>query len=62
MMKFQNYITQIPGTRCLWTTLYLFSLSKEDFLEKSCEEWWPEMNLNKTKIMVFNKKGAAIRN
>ena len=47
--------------------LAIFSLSKED-LEKRISiliqysnKWGLELNLSKTKIMIFNKQGATIR-
>ena len=45
--------------------LAIFSLSKEDLqkristLEQYSNEWGLELNLSKTKIMIFNKQGAA---
>ena len=44
-----------------------FSLSKEELqkqismLEQYSNEWGLELNLSKTKIMIFNKQGATIR-
>ena len=45
--------------------LTIFSLSKEDLqkristLEQYSNEWGLELNLSKTKIMIFNKQGAT---
>ena len=45
--------------------LAIFSLSKEDLqkristLEQYSNEWGLELNLSKTKIMIFNKQGAT---
>ena len=47
--------------------LAIFSLSKEDLqkriaiLQQYSNEWGLELNLSKTKIMIFNKQGATIR-
>ena len=47
--------------------LAIFSLSKEDLqkqvsiLEQYSNEWGLELNLNKTKIMTFEKQGSIIR-
>ena len=47
--------------------LAIFPLSKEDLqkriliLEQYSNEWGLELNLSKTKIMIFNKQGATIR-
>ena len=47
--------------------LPIFLLSKEDLqkqisiLEQYSNEWGLELNLSKTKIMIFNKQGATIR-
>ena len=47
--------------------LAIFLLSKKDLLkripilEQCSKEWELELNLSKTKIMVFNKQGATIR-
>ena len=47
--------------------LAIFSLSKEhlqkriSILQQYSTEWGLELNLSKTKIMIFNKKGATIR-
>ena len=47
--------------------LAIFPLSKEDLqkriliLEQYSNEWRLELNLSKTKIMIFNKQGATIR-
>ena len=45
----------------------IFSLLKEDLqkqisiLQQYSNEWGLELNLSKTKIMIFNKQGATIR-
>ena len=47
--------------------LAIFSLSKEhlqkriSILQQYSTEWGLELNLSKTKIMIFNKQGATIR-
>ena len=47
--------------------LTIFSLSKEDLqkrisiLKQYSNKWGLELNLSKTKIMIFNKQGATIR-
>ena len=47
--------------------LAFFSLSKDDLqkritiLEHYSNEWGLELNLSKTKILIFNKQGATIR-
>ena len=47
--------------------LAIFSLSKEDLqkrisiLQQYSNEWGLELNLSKTKTMIFNKQGATIR-
>ena len=47
--------------------LAIFSLSKEhlqkriSILQQYSTEWGLELNLSKTKIMIFNKNGATIR-
>ena len=44
-----------------------FSLTKDDLqkriaiLEHCSNEWGLELNLSKTKILIFNKQGATIR-
>ena len=46
--------------------LAIFSLSKEDLqkriaiLQQYSNEWGLELNLSKTKIMIFNKQGQEI--
>ena len=46
--------------------LAIFSPSKEDFqnrisiLEQYSNKWGSQLNLGKTKIMIFNKQGATI--
>ena len=47
--------------------LAIFSLTqnglqeKLDILEKYCRQWDLELNLKKTKVMIFNKQGSVIR-
>ena len=47
--------------------LAIFSLSQEELrkristLQQYSNEWGLELNLSKTKIMIFNKQGATIR-
>ena len=47
--------------------LAILALSKQDLqdkidlLEKYCKDWGLKLNLKKTKILIFNKQGAAVK-
>ena len=48
--------------------LGIFSLTKNglqeklDFLEKYCRQWDLNLNLKKTKVIIFNKQGNTTKN
>ena len=47
--------------------LAIFSLTKNglqekpDFLEKYCRQWNLNLNLKKTKVLIFNKQGSTTK-